>query len=117
MMRSPLAPAALTALVLVLAGCSPHPGAGEWEAVSEDAPFSRLKAHFKGWADLYRPEAEEAAYHCFWGARGERTIALTCTPADDTEAELRFDLVVEEAGRARLVRNEQLVARFRRMPR
>lgn len=113
MTRSPLAPAFLAALALALAGCSPHPGAGNWTA-DGDAEFPRLEVHFKGWADLYRPGQDESAYHCFWSADGERTIALSCTPAENPDAKAHFQLEVAEGGRARLTRNGERVGRYHR---
>jgi len=105
---------ALLAAALLVAGCSPHPGSGHWAAAGGGAEFERLQVHFKGWADLYRPDEDESAYHCFWSAHSERTIALSCTPADNPDAEVHFRLKVAEGGRASLTRGDELVGHYRR---
>lgn len=105
---------ALIAAALLVAGCSPHPGSGNWVATGGDPAFDRLEVHFKGWADLYRPDEAESAYHCFWSAYDERSIGLSCTPADNPDAEVQFRLKVAEGGKASLTRDDELVGRYRR---
>ena len=105
---------ALIAAALLVAGCSPHPGSGNWVASGGEAEFDRLEVHFKGWADLYKPGQDESAYHCFWSAHSERAIALSCTPADNPDAEVHFRLKVAEDGKAVLTRNDEPVGRYRR---
>ena len=106
---------ALATLILLLAACAPHPGAGKWASVDPDrSELVRLDVQFNGWADLYRADEAEPAYHCFWAGSGERQVDLTCTPASDPEAEHRFRLTVEENGRARLYRGDTPAGRYAR---
>lgn len=100
-----------------LTGCSPHPGAGNWEAVDPAAtPFSRVQVHFEGRAELRDAASGADSHHCFWGAKDAHEIQLDCTTAEDTETRLRFRLRVEGDGTAQLLREEVPVGRFRRAP-
>jgi hypothetical protein len=99
-----------------LAGCSPHPGAGNWAAADPATPFAKLLVHFEGRAELVDAASGAESHHCFWGAKNDGEIQLDCTTPEDTETRIRFNLRVEGDGTAQLFRDEALIGRFRRTP-
>jgi hypothetical protein len=106
------------ALLLALAGCSPHPAAGIWTAEpGSGAGFQRLEVTYEGRADLYAPGEPEAGRHCFWSGESARAIALACKPASDPDAEEHYRLVVQEDGTATLLRDGEVSARLTRQAR
>lgn len=96
-----------------LAGCSGHPGAGNWERVGPDGgPFSKLIVHYEGRAELFEADSGAESHHCFWGGKSANEIQLDCTTPEDTETRIRFVLRVEGAGGAQLLKNNVQIGRF-----
>ena len=98
-----------------LAGCSGHPGAGNWESVgSADGPFSKLIVHYEGRAELFDAKSGAESHHCFWGGKSASEIQLDCTTPEDTETRIHFVLRVDGAGSAQLLQDEVGVGQFRK---
>lgn len=100
-------------LLLVLAGCSPHPAAGVWAAAADNG-FNRLEVTYEGRALLYTAGEDKAGRHCFWGGESAQAIALTCKPAFNTELEERYRLTLDADGTARLMQDDQVMAHLLR---
>lgn len=99
--------------LLALFGCSPHPGTGEWQAEGDNpVGLTRLEVRYEGWADLYARGEDEAGRRCFWGGTGKQSISLTCSRADDPDAEEHYTLNVDAGGTATLSRHGQAIGRF-----
>jgi hypothetical protein len=99
----------------LLAGCSAHPAAGTWIAVSDNvAGFSRLVVQFDGKADIYSPGQESSVRRCFWGGAGKQSITLDCVQALDTEIKERYQLHVLAGRQAELSRGEERIGLFNR---
>jgi hypothetical protein len=99
--------------VLLLAGCSPHPGSGDWTA-EEGNPngFTRLVVQFDGKAEFYRQDQEKEWLRCFWQSSGAMRIDIQCTSKSDTEGERFYELAIAEIGPALLKENGTVIARF-----
>lgn len=117
-MMQPIKTAGLALLLGAgLAGCSGHPGAGNWESAGPaDAPFSKLLVHFEGRAELIDAKTGADSYHCFWGGKNAEEIQLDCTTPQDTETRIRFSLQVTGDGNARLTRDGVQVGLFTKGP-
>ncbi|MCW8918161.1 MAG: hypothetical protein OQL08_05045 [Gammaproteobacteria bacterium] len=117
----------LPALVFLLAACSPHPGAGNWQESGEAEPqfiteFTRLEVSYEGRTDIFNQErAQRAAAgetngairRCFWHGVDAQTIALSCVQADDTDIEESYQLRVDgDNTTAELIQGETVVGRF-----
>jgi hypothetical protein len=82
-------------LLLFLAACSAHPGAGGWQAITNDAIFQRLEIRYAGNADFYtRKDDKIAAWRCFWGAADKVTTSLKCIDAGNANNEKTYLFVV-----------------------
>lgn len=104
--------------LLLLAGCSPHPGSGVWTAASENKPgFTKIDVQFEGRADIYNATDEAAVRRCFWGGMSPRQLALDCTQASDTDNQEHYRLTVVADDTAELTRDQQLIGTFDRQQR
>ncbi|AKH20243.1 hypothetical protein [Sedimenticola thiotaurini] len=100
-----------------LAGCSGHPGAGNWTSDgTTTGPFSKLTVHYEGRAELFDAGSGAESHHCFWGAKSADEVQLDCTTPEDTETRIRFVLWVDEAGAGHLLKDDREIGRFKRTP-
>ena len=96
MMKNALATILIVTLVLVLQGCSPHPGSGKWQAVADSqSRFSKLDVQFEGKAELTPTDAAGETQRCFWSGKTAETIRLQCTQGDDTGLEFNYELTID----------------------
>jgi hypothetical protein len=119
----------LAALGYLLAGCSPHPGAGNWQSTAEQSPdfttgFVRLEVGFEGRTDIFEEVAANqqgaatstaATRRCFWRGKDAQTIMLTCVQAANTDIEESYQLHIGPDNQvAELLQGEKVVGRFMR---
>ena len=84
---------------LALQGCSPHPGAGHWQAVENSASkFSKISVEFEGRAELLPTDTAAETQRCFWAGKTAEVIRLQCTQGDDTGVEFLYLLSVDSSG-------------------
>ncbi|MDX2502927.1 MAG: hypothetical protein QNL62_00420 [Gammaproteobacteria bacterium] len=103
----------LVTFSLMMSGCSPHPGAGKWQADgSNTLNVSRIKIVFEGQADLYIDGHEDSIRRCFWSAKDKRTLQMQCVYSDNTDKKEAYQFTVTETGQARLSQNDQLIGLF-----
>ncbi|MEN8213932.1 MAG: hypothetical protein ABFR19_06180 [Pseudomonadota bacterium] len=108
----------LCASLLLLAGCSPHPGSGIWAADSDNAPgFTKIDVQFNGRADIYNASEEKAVRRCFWGGMSSRQITLDCVQAANTDIKEQYRLTVTQDDSAELSSDQQLLGTFAKQPR
>lgn len=100
----------------LLTGCSAHPGAGNWQLeAGNQSPFSRVTVHFEGRAELFDAASGAESHHCFWGGISGSEIQLDCTTPEDTETRVRFNLRVNGAKNAQLLKDGQLLGNYLRV--
>jgi hypothetical protein len=105
----------LTAAMMAMTGCAPHPGSGTWITAGEsEGGFSKLIVQFDGKAEFFAPGREEEVLRCFWAGGSAKSILLDCNPAEDADARLRYSLAVTGADQAELLQSGKIVARFHR---
>lgn len=86
-------------LSLSLQGCSPHPGAGHWQAVEDSASdFSKITVEFEGRAELLPTDTAAETQRCFWAGKTADALQLQCTYGDDSGVELKYLLSVDSTG-------------------
>ena len=108
----------LLSVLLLITGCSPHPGSGVWVATSENEPgFTKIDVQYEGRADIYNASDEAAVRRCFWGGMSPKQLALDCVQAADSEIKENYRLSVAEDGSAELTRKQQLIGVFNKQPR
>ncbi|HHH39844.1 MAG TPA: hypothetical protein ENK50_09750 [Sedimenticola sp.] len=105
-------------LSLVLSGCGPHPGAGDWIAEGEPvAGYQRLEVNFDGRAEFFAPGSEQAALRCFWAGDSASSIRLDCISAADDSTETRYGFrVLDKGGAGELLLDGKVLGRFRAAP-
>jgi len=110
----------LTALLIIslfmLSACSPHPGAGNWQAEgSNSLNVSRISIVFEGTADFYIDGEEEAVRRCFWAASAENAMQLQCVYAEDTDKKVNYQFIATDKDHAQLLQNDKIIAQFLRI--
>jgi len=100
-------------ITLSVSGCSPHPGAGDWQAEGDNAQgIKRLSVDYEGRAEFSITAPEEADLRCFWSATGEQLLAFQCTPSTDPETEQTYTFSVGLNGIGELSRDGDVIGRF-----
>lgn len=105
-------------VTLGLQGCSPHPGAGHWQAVeNSDSKFSKISVEFEGRAELLPADTTAETQRCFWAGKTADSIQLQCTQGDDTGVEFLYLFTVDSSDDeplARLTLGDQRIGAYRR---
>lgn len=106
----------LLGITLLVSACSPHPGAGVWQATGDnDYGIAKLIVSFDGKANFVTSKLDNTTWHCFWGATGKQETSLDCSSSTNSEQEERFILNITDKGLAELRHQSQLVAVFTRL--
>ncbi len=117
---------------ILLSACSPHPGAGVWQANNDNVfNLGRLQIGYDGraefssnnnllQADKTMPQHNHIIkagirWHCFWAAITSDKLRLDCTPSTDTEQERVFFLSISQRDHAELHDKTHLLSSFRRL--
>jgi len=99
----------------MLSACSPHPGAGSWQAEgSNSLNVSRINITFEGTADFYTDGIEEAVRRCFWSASAEQAMQLQCVYAEDSDKKVSYQFVITEKDHAQLLQDDKIIGQFLR---
>jgi hypothetical protein len=86
-------------VALGLQACSPHPGAGHWQAQDgSNSRFELITVEFDGKADLKPSDEKAENQRCFWSGKDAQTIQLQCTQGDDSGLEFLYLLSVDTSG-------------------
>ena len=105
---------------LSLQGCSPHPGAGHWQAVENtDSSFSKITVEFEGTAELLPTDRAAETQRCFWSGKTADAIQLQCTQGDDSGLEFLYLLTVDSNSNepvATLTQGSRQIGVYRRQP-
>jgi len=95
---------ALIALIL-LQGCSGHPGAGHWQAGLEasDSQYSALELEFDGKGTLHPNESfagqeGKADLWCLWQATSSVELDVQCGDGSAEKINVKFEFVVTNSG-------------------
>jgi len=108
-----IAPFTLLAL-LVLQGCSPHPGAGTWSPIENSgAPFSEINVDFNGRVLLFVPQREEHLYRCFWAGTSSASLSFDCISADDEKVKPQYTFNISQNGEAELLQAGKPAGQYR----
>ena len=105
-------------LLSILTSCTPHPGAGGWVAISDNAALERLEIRYNGQADLYtKTDDIDAAWRCFWAAKDKQTAHMKCVAAGQAgHEEIYWFTAAKDTREGTLLRGEQLVGGYRWQP-
>jgi len=105
-------------LTLLLSACSPHPGAGGWQAIDKEAIFQRLEIRYAGNADLYTQNQDTvAAWRCFWGAVDKTIASLKCVDAGNADNEKNYSFSVDKQSKEGVLKlGEQVMGRYSWQP-
>jgi len=111
-MKTPHSLFLLTTILIslfLLSGCTPHPGAGVWEAKDDNEyGISKLIVNYEGQAEFTTAKPDNATWHCFWGGINKQEARLSCTSSLNTEQEEIFILNVSDKGMAELRHDTRL---------
>lgn len=101
----------------LLISCSPHPGAGKWQAIGDNSlAIKKLSVLYEGKSEFTSIENESILWHCFWGAETNTKMSMSCTPSTDTETHepYEFNIIAKDTGQ--LSRNGKVIGDFSRVP-
>ncbi len=100
-------------IILSLIACSPHPGAGNWQADgSNSLNVSRINVVYEGTADFYVEGHEASIRRCFWSAIAEQTLQMQCVFADNIDKKVNYQFIVTKKGHAKLMLDSKLIGLF-----
>ncbi len=101
-------------LLILLSACSPHPGAGNWQAKdSNSLNISRIHVVFEGTADFFSNGRDDSIRRCFWAATDKQVLQFQCVQSDHTEIKETYDFYVSPTGQeAELKRDGRLIGHF-----
>ncbi|MES9845917.1 MAG: hypothetical protein ABW162_00250 [Candidatus Sedimenticola sp. PURPLELP] len=103
----------LTVSAMLLSGCAPHPGTGNWVPDEADnSGFVRIHVQYDGKMDFYRDGEDAAVMHCFWAGESETAIGLQCTLAENPDIEKHYRLRVSEHQHAELLQGGDVIGRY-----
>ena len=109
----PLSTLFTLAITLLITACSPHPASGVWKSLEDnDYGIEILTVSFDGRANFTTPKLDNAEWHCFWSATGNKETELNCNPSTDPDKKEIFLLTINNQGLAELRHNTQLIASF-----
>ena len=99
----------------LLAGCSPHPGAGTWLPLAEtESEYTRLEVNFDAKAEFFLAGKEAAELRCFWGGDSARSISMKCSAASNPDVDIHYVLKITGSDRAELLQAGQSVMLMKR---
>ncbi len=100
-------------LAFSISACSPHPGAGNWQAEGKNSiNVSQIKVLYEGTADFYTTGEKESIRRCFWSAVTENTLQMQCVYANNIDKKVNYQFVVSPKGHAKLFLDEQIIGNF-----
>lgn len=103
----------IIAISFITSGCSPHSGAGNWQADgSNSLKVSRIKVVFEGQADFYIDGQEDSIRRCFWSAIEENVLQMQCVHSDNTDKKETYQFTITQTDQARLTQDDQLIGTF-----
>ncbi len=107
----------ITVLVtLLITACSPHPGAGKWQAIDDNSlGVKNLSILFDGKSEFTTIENENILWHCFWGAESKTKMSMTCTPSTDTSEHEKFEFIMLSDDQGQFSRNGKVIGKFSRL--
>ncbi|MFK5985602.1 MAG: hypothetical protein QM479_09265 [Pseudomonadota bacterium] len=111
-----LKPFWLLAVLVILAGCSPHPGAGKWKAIEDNRMgIKNMSILFEGKSEFSTVENEKILWHCFWGAKSKMHLNMTCTPSTNIDHHEKFEFIVNAKDEGQLSQNGKNIGLFQRL--
>jgi hypothetical protein len=99
--------------MLLLTGCTPHPGIGEWVSPGANADdIYRLKVFINSHAETYNSTSQEPITQCDWKSVNEQSIEINCVyPASPKYTE-NYKLTVTAKDEAELYKADRLLTRL-----
>jgi len=89
--------------LLIIAGCTPHPGAGVWTPATENtANISRVDIYFDPKVEIFTGSALAPAMQCGWWALDKTTLEMECVHLADVDKKETFQLKVIAEDKAEL---------------
>lgn len=101
----------MLSVLLILTGCTPHPGAGIWISPTDnDAHISKVSVFFEPTVKIFTSTSEQAIMQCGWWALDKKNIEMECVHLPETGVSEIYQLNVIEQDKAELVGQGKLIA-------
>ncbi len=108
---------AILATGLLLAGCGPHPAAGEWlMSVEDPSLYSRIEIKFDGTAFLFVRGQDDHEVRCLWAGADRSTIDLDCARRDRPSRHFAYQLQVIGNRNGVLIDSGRVIGHYQRKP-
>jgi len=106
----------VSASIILLAACSPHPAAGTWGSGSDnEAHFTKIVVHFEPRAEIYTSDKNSTDLHCSWSASSKKSIKLECLGSDDQKIPDIYQLNITNKNSSELIFKGKIIASFTRL--
>jgi len=103
----------VSASIILLPACSPHPAAGTWESGSDnEAHFTKIVVHFEPRAEIYTSDKNSTDLHCSWSASSKNNIKLECLGSDDQKTPDIYQLNITNENSSELIFKGKIIASF-----
>lgn len=97
-----------TSAILVsffIAGCSPHPGTGEWKSTTENnLNIEKVSVFFTPKVLFYAEAIKDPVMQCGWWALDNKVIEMECVHLANTEIKEKYQIEVIADGKAELTK-------------
>ena len=96
--------------LFLIAGCSPHPGTGEWKAMTEnELNITKISVFFTPKVLFYARAINEPVMQCGWWALDKKVIEMECVHLSDTEIKEKYRIKVVADGKAELLKEDTVI--------
>jgi len=99
--------------LLILTGCTPHPGAGVWIVPGANADdITKVEVYFDPKVKIYSSASKEPALQCGWWAINKQDLEMECVYLDNIDIKVKYRLNVTGTDAAELIREQILITRY-----
>ncbi len=96
--------------LFLIAGCSPHPGTGEWRSATENKlNITKVSVFFTPKVLFYAGDIREPVMQCGWWALDKKVIEMECVHLSDTEIKEKYQIKVIADGKAELIEGNTVI--------
>ncbi|MCK4707733.1 MAG: hypothetical protein KAU21_03875, partial [Gammaproteobacteria bacterium] len=96
--------------LFLIAGCSPHPGTGEWLSTTENnLNITKISVFFTPKVLFYAEGIKEPVMQCGWWALDKKVIEMECVHLSDTEIKEKYQIKSVADGRAELIKEGTVI--------
>ena len=96
--------------LFLIAGCSPHPGTGEWKSATENKlNITKVSVFFSPKVLFYARDIPDPVMQCGWWALDKKIIEMECVHLSNTEIKEKYQIKALSDGKAELTKDGSII--------